>query len=90
MILVTAGLNGWGASILWVAQGKYMSECATDFNKGMFNSVFWIFNMGSLVIGNLMAYFVLEYVNESTLYYILTAINGLAVLWFICLPMPIE
>jgi hypothetical protein len=68
-----------------------MSECATDLNKGMFNSVFWIFNMGSLVIGNIMATFVLKYLgSESTLYYILTAINGLAVLWFIFLPVPIE
>jgi len=55
LILFTAALNGWGASILWVAQGKYMSNCCSKENEGLFFSIFWIFNMGSLIVGNLMA-----------------------------------
>ena len=30
MIIVSALINGFGAAILWVAQGKYISECAND------------------------------------------------------------
>jgi len=47
VILVAAAINGFGASILWVAQGKYISECADEKNKGLFNSVFWAFFMTS-------------------------------------------
>ena len=32
--LVSAAINGFGAGVLWVAQGKYVAECATDANKG--------------------------------------------------------
>jgi hypothetical protein len=36
-------MNGLGAAILWVAEGKYLSECAVESNKGFFNSFFWSF-----------------------------------------------
>ena len=64
LILFTSAVNGAGASILWVAQGKYISECANEDNKGMFNSIFWIFNLGSMVTGNLMAAYVLGSFSE--------------------------
>ena len=34
VILIAAAINGFGASILWVAQGKYISMCASNENKG--------------------------------------------------------
>ena len=55
IIIVTAGINGAGAGILWVSQGKYISECACDENKGFFNSYFWGFFMGSNILGNIIA-----------------------------------
>jgi len=45
--IFTAAINGFGAGILWVAQGKYISQCASDLNKGLFNSYFWAFFMSS-------------------------------------------
>ena len=36
-----ASCCGFGAAILWVAQGRYLSTCASNKNKGLFNSVFW-------------------------------------------------
>ena len=30
IILVGAAINGFGAAILWVAQGEYLSKCAND------------------------------------------------------------
>ena len=88
LILFTAALNGWGASILWVAQGKYMSECCSDQNEGLFYSIFWIFNMVSLIVGNLMAAFVVQKIDLSMFYYIMTFINFLCVFWFFILPKP--
>lgn len=29
-ILIAAAINGFGASILWVAEGHYLSNCAND------------------------------------------------------------
>jgi MFS family permease len=59
LILVSAGINGFGAALLWVASGNYIAECATDSNKGLFNSIFWCFLMFSSIIGNLMAAYVI-------------------------------
>ena len=30
LIMIGAAINGFGAAILWVAQGKYISRCAND------------------------------------------------------------
>ena len=47
IILIAAAINGFGAAILWVGQGRYISLCANDENKGMFNGIFWAFFMSS-------------------------------------------
>jgi hypothetical protein len=57
--LFSAGVNGFGAGILWVANGFYISECACDSNKGFFNSYFWAIFMMSQIFGNLIAAIVL-------------------------------
>jgi MFS family permease len=54
-------LNGFGAGILWTAQGEYVTECATEETKGFYFSYFFIIFMISQIIGNLVAAFVLEY-----------------------------
>ena len=59
VILIAAAINGFGASILWVAQGKYLARIANDANKGLFNSIFWAFFMSSQIIGALFAAVVL-------------------------------
>merc|ERR550532_835499 len=55
VILISATLNGFGASILWVAKGRYISRIACDENKGTFNSIFWAFFMMSIIVGTLFA-----------------------------------
>ena len=35
-----AAINGFGASILYVAQGKYLSECATEATKGLYYGIY--------------------------------------------------
>ena len=47
VILLAAVFNGFGAGILWVAQGEYMSESATDATKGFFFSYFFVIFMFS-------------------------------------------
>jgi MFS family permease len=42
MLILSSIICGAGNSIIWVAHGSYISECATDLNKGLFNGFFWI------------------------------------------------
>ena len=54
-ILIAAIFNGFGSGILWVAQGEYMSEAATDETKGFYFSYFIMIFMVSQIVGNLVA-----------------------------------
>jgi len=85
VIIITAAINGFGASILWVAQGRYISRIATDENKGTFNSVFWAFFMSSQIVGSLFAALVLQHTNPFTFYCIMTVICLFASLFFLFL-----
>ena len=58
MLVVTAAINGSGAGIMWVSQGKFISDCACDSNKGFYNSFFWCFLMSSNIIGGIIAAYV--------------------------------
>jgi hypothetical protein len=85
LILISAALNGFGASILWVAQGNYISDCATDINMGKFNAIFWAIYMGSSLVGNLFAAFVIVNVNEQVFYIIMTCLCIASSLFFLFL-----
>ena len=52
IMLTSGGINGLGASILWVGQGKYIASCANEDNKGRFFSLFWFIFMIAFIIGN--------------------------------------
>lgn len=45
LIIVTAMFNGFGAGILWVAQGEYLSNCASEQTKGFYFSYFFFIFM---------------------------------------------
>ena len=89
VILITAVLNGFGASILWVAQGRYISRVANNKNKGTYNSIFWAFFMSSQLVGSLFAALVLQNTDEFTFFSIMTGICFLASFFFLAL-QPIE
>ncbi len=82
-------MNGFGAGILWVANGYYISECACDSNKGFFNSYFWAIFMMSQIFGNLIAALVLGFSDNQTTYYISMSVIALAgALFFLLLKKP--
>ena len=87
IVYVAAVLNGFGASIIWLAQGKYVAQCASDSNKELF---FWVFNailMCSYIVGCLMSAFVIGAVkNLSEFFSIMTIISVLALIFFLLLP----
>ena len=75
LLILTAAINGAGAGILWVSQGKFISELADHQNTGFVNSFFWMFFMSSQIIGNLFAILVMKSgVRQSTLFMVFAAI----------------
>ena len=60
ILYVAAIITGFGASVLWTAQGVYLQQNSNDTNMGRHSGVFWsIFQLNSIV-GNLIAQFVLN------------------------------
>jgi hypothetical protein len=88
LLLITAAINAVGGSVLWVAQGNYVSECANDKNKGLFNSVLWTFNMATFASGNIIAATVITALSTSTFYIIMTGFTIAACIYFIFLKKP--
>lgn len=86
--IVSAAINGFGAGILWVAQGMYVAECATDENKGFFFGYFWAFFMASQVLGNLIAALILGRLAQSTYYIVMTVAAFSGTLVFLLLRKP--
>jgi len=88
VIYLAAVINGFGAALLWVAQGSYISQCAYQGNKGTYNAVFWFFYMGSHIVGNLLAAFVIVNVSQVQFYIIMTLICLASSLTFLRLKTP--
>ncbi|CDW76468.1 major facilitator superfamily protein [Stylonychia lemnae] len=88
LLFFTATINGFGAGILWVAQGQYVSDCASDKNKGFFFSYFWAWFMSSQIIGNLLAALILGNFEQSTFYIIVSVAAFLGAMIFLLLRRP--
>lgn len=43
--LIISAVSGFFGCLLWVAEGKYISESATEDTKGFYFSYFWAFYM---------------------------------------------
>jgi MFS family permease len=59
VIILTSIINGFAMGIVQPASGNYVSDCATEENKGFYFALFWSFYMGSQIFGSLIAAFVL-------------------------------
>lgn len=74
MLIVTAAINGAGAGILWVSQGKFISTCASESNKGFFNAFFWAMFMSSQIFGNVIAALLLGTGSKTVLFIVFSAL----------------
>ena len=89
LLMVSAAFMGWGQSLYWVAGNKYVNDCANNENKGLFNSIFWVANMGSLLTGNLMAAFVIPNTSIYMFYSMMTALCFFSMFYFMFLKTPL-
>ena len=85
MLLFTAICCGFGAAILWVAQGRYFARIATDENKGTYYSIFWALFTSSMIVGTVFGAVVLKNTNSFNFYIVMTIVCFLASLFFLSL-----
>lgn len=80
-------LAGFGQAIMWVAQGEYISQCASDENKGFYIGFFWSWYMGSQIFGNLIGAILITDISGPSFFVVMTAIMFVAVACFGLLKM---
>jgi hypothetical protein len=93
ILIICALINGFGAALIWVANGNYISECATPKTKGFFYGFFWVVYMMSQVVGSLIGAAILESGRNQTFFYLsLALLAALASLsfWLTRKPLVLE
>ena len=90
LLIICAILNGFGASLIWVANGSYISQCATPKTKGFFYGFFWVVYMSSQVVGSVIGAVILKSGKGQTYFYVSLAIlAALASLSFFLIRKPL-
>ena len=81
--IIASIVAGFGSSIIWVAQGQYLSKCATAETKGLYFGMFWSVYSLSQVLGNLFGAIVFEnQLTKTELHLIMTGVALLGVFSF--------
>lgn len=72
LVLLGASICGASASVLWVAQGAYVSGVAGSERKTELFGLFWSLMMSSQITGNLITTFVLGLIGNTAYFLVLT------------------
>jgi len=81
VVYASSVVIGFGASILWVAQGAFLTKCSDESTRGRNSGIFWGLFQLSGILGNLGAYGILEMDEPpSFLFLVLSACGGVGVL----------
>jgi MFS family permease len=81
--------NGFSAGFLWVCQGKYINDCASEKNKGLYNSIFLLCTFGfAFIFGNLMSTELIKYYSETILFMVLASVSLCTTIFLCFLKMP--
>ncbi|CDW81126.1 major facilitator superfamily protein [Stylonychia lemnae] len=81
-------LIGFAASILWVAQGKYLSDCSLvcQDKKGRYQGLFWTFMFISFFLSSIVSAFILGYFPQQYLFFLCTVIAMISTVMLHSLP----
>ncbi|EGD83101.1 hypothetical protein PTSG_03741 [Salpingoeca rosetta] len=81
LILSASALLGLSAAIIWTAQGNYITENTLPNNRAQYTGIFWAQLQSSLLIGNLMLYFIVhgDTVSRETALFFYRILFGVAV-----------
>eukprot|EP01137_Pigoraptor_chileana_P034770 Opistho-2@27804 len=94
---VASVLIGFGASVLWTAQGTLIAACSDEETRGRNSGLFWALFQFSVFIGSIIAYFIVPSDNSiptSTVRTLYIALLGVCVagifLLFTLRPVPLS
>mmetsp|Transcript_4255 Transcript_4255/g.11895 ORF Transcript_4255/g.11895 Transcript_4255/m.11895 type:complete len:479 (+) Transcript_4255:50-1486(+) len=79
VLIVTSALTGFGASILWTAQGAYLADNSDASNSGLHSGVFWAIFQVQGIVGNMAAQFLLNLETSRAELYLFGGFSALAV-----------
>ena len=77
VVLTASAVNGFGASLLWVAVGGLLTKCSTAKDRGRNTGIFWSIFQLSLILGNGIGIAVGSLSSYTTLFVIFTALGAL-------------
>ena len=89
-VVTGSAINGIGASIFWVAQGKYLSDLVKicEDRQGLYSSLFWTIALGSQIFSYIFNSIILGIFDPFVLFVITASIVSLALIIFQYLPDP--
>eukprot|EP00026_Physarum_polycephalum_P007730 Phypoly_transcript_07795.p1 GENE.Phypoly_transcript_07795~~Phypoly_transcript_07795.p1 ORF type:complete len:431 (+),score=39.49 Phypoly_transcript_07795:56-1348(+) len=84
-LFTASGIIGFGAALIWTAQGSVILHSAPLAKLGAYNGIFFGIFQWSHVIGNVIAGELLEDgTPKSTLFLVLTIVAGCSLIGFVC------
>ena len=86
--LLTSALLGFGAGLLWVAQGSLLTACTTEADRGRWSGLFWASFMGGNAAGNFSSSALVRETSVSTMFIVLSAVAALSSVSFMLLVRP--
>jgi len=89
-VLLCSFTQGTGAAIMWISQGKYLSNCvlACQERAGLFTSMFWTIVSGSQIFSFLFNSFFLAHFDPKLLFIVDAFISLISMIWIGLLPDP--
>ena len=82
-------MNGFGASILWVAQGEYISKCSYYDTTGFYFGYFWSIHQASQILSCVLSTLIFKYhLDKTTFAQIMSVFAFLGTFMFFCVQKP--
>ena len=88
VFLLGSFLIGAAAGPLWVCQAAFVTNCASEHNKGKFNNIFASVFCGAFVFTNLLVGGLVNVVSKKTLYWIAMSVSLIGSVFFMVLKKP--
>ena len=94
-VLIASVLTGFGASVLWVAQGNFITMSSNDSNRGRIAGMFWACMQASAIIGPALSYFLLSFLSgsqaalDTTMYTVYTSVAAFGGILLLTLRKPV-
>jgi len=85
VVLVASAVNGFGASLLWVAVGGLLTKCSGRDDRGRNTGIFWSIFQLSLIIGNAVGFAVSSSASYTLLFIIFTVLGTAGTLLLLAL-----